>query len=46
MFRVLAPWILWPFLGLQDPTGETRSWIERMLPTADSLAPLPRAELL
>ena len=35
-----APW------GLRDHLGEARSWIDQLLPTADSLEPHARAELL
>src|SRR5262249_30077185 len=41
MFRVL--WLFWE---LDDRMGEARPWVEQLLPTADSLEPQARAELL
>jgi predicted ATPase len=41
LFRVL--WIFWE---LRDHLGEARAWVEQLLPTADSLDPQARAELL
>jgi predicted ATPase len=38
--------ILWPFWSQRDHLGEARAWIHRLLPTADSLDPQVRAELL
>jgi predicted ATPase len=38
--------VLWPFWGLRDHLGEARSWIDQLLPTADSLEPHDQAELL
>jgi predicted ATPase len=38
--------VLWPFWFLRDPLSEARSWIGQLLPTAGSLAPRARAELL
>jgi predicted ATPase len=38
--------VLWMYWGLRDHLGEARSWIDQLLPTADSLDPQPRAELL
>ncbi len=38
--------VLWPFWGLRDHLGEARSWIDELLPTADSLEPHAQAELL
>jgi hypothetical protein len=34
------------FWGLHDHLGEARSWIDQLLPTADSLEPHAQAELL
>jgi predicted ATPase len=41
LFRVL--WLYW---GLRDRLGEARTWIDQLLPTADSLDPQAQAELL
>ncbi|HEX8927815.1 MAG TPA: DUF4062 domain-containing protein [Actinomycetota bacterium] len=38
--------VLWLFWFLRDHMREARAWIEQLLPTADSLAPHARAELL
>jgi predicted ATPase len=38
--------ILWPFWSLRDHLGEARTWVEQLLPAADSLDPQARAELL
>jgi predicted ATPase len=38
--------VLWPFWFLRDPLSEARSWIGQLLPTAGSLAPQARTELL
>jgi predicted ATPase len=38
--------VLWMYWGLRDHLGEARSWIDQLLPTADSLDPQARAELL
>jgi predicted ATPase len=38
--------VLWLFWGLRDHLGEARGWIDQLLPTADSLEPDARAELL
>ena len=38
--------VLWMFWGLRDPLGEARSWIDQLLPAADSLEPHAQAELL
>jgi predicted ATPase len=38
--------VLWLFWFLRDHMREARAWIEQLLPTADSLAPQARAELL
>jgi predicted ATPase len=38
--------VLWPFWSQRDHLGEARAWVERLLPTADSLDPKARAELL
>jgi predicted ATPase len=38
--------VLWLFWGLRDHLGEARSWIDQLLPTADSLEPHAQAELL
>jgi predicted ATPase len=38
--------ILWLFWELRDRMGEARVWVEQLLPTADSLDPQARAELL
>jgi predicted ATPase len=41
MFRVL-----WPFWSLRDHLTEARAWVDQLLPTAGSLDPQARAELL
>ena len=41
LFRVL--WLFWELL---DALGEVRAWVEQLLPTADTLDPQARAELL
>jgi predicted ATPase len=38
--------ILWLFWELQDHLGEVRAWVGQLLPTADTLGPQARAELL
>jgi predicted ATPase len=38
--------VLWPFWFLRDPMSEARTWIGELLPTASSLGPQARAELL
>ena len=38
--------VLWPFWFLRDPMSEARTWLGLLLPTAGSLTPLARAELL
>src|SRR5262249_33874708 len=38
--------VLWPFWFLRDPLTEARTWIGELLPAADSLDPLARAELM
>jgi tetratricopeptide (TPR) repeat protein len=38
--------VLWPFRSQRDHLGEARSWIDQLLPSADSLDPQARAELL
>jgi predicted ATPase len=38
--------VLWPFWSQRDHLGEARSWIDQLLPSADSLDPQARAELL
>jgi tetratricopeptide (TPR) repeat protein len=38
--------VLWPFWSQRDHLGEARAWVEQLLPTADSLDPQARAELL
>jgi predicted ATPase len=38
--------VLWLFWELQDRLDEARAWIDQLLPTADSLDPEARAELL
>ena len=38
--------VLWLFWFLRDHMREARAWIEQLLPTADSLTPHARAELL
>ena len=37
--------VLWMYWGLWDHLGEARTWIDQLLPTADSLDPQARAEL-
>ncbi len=41
MFRVL-----WPFWFIRDHITQARAWIGELLPTAGSLGPQARAELL
>jgi tetratricopeptide (TPR) repeat protein len=41
MFR-----ILWPFWSLRENLTEARAWVDQLLPTAGSLDPQARAELL
>ena len=38
--------VLWLFWSQRDHLGEARSWIDQLLPTADSLEPHDQAELL
>ena len=38
--------VLWLFWELVDALGEVRAWVEQLLPTADTLDPQARAELL
>jgi len=38
--------VLWLFWELRDDLGEVRSWVGQLLPTADTLDPQARAELL
>ena len=38
--------VLWPFWFLRDPMIEARGWIDQLLPTAGSLTPQARDELL
>jgi predicted ATPase/class 3 adenylate cyclase len=38
--------VLWLFWDLRDDLGEVRAWVEQLLPTADTLDPQARAELL
>jgi predicted ATPase len=38
--------VLWPFWSQRDHLGEARSWIDQLLPSAGSLDPQARAELL
>jgi predicted ATPase len=38
--------VLWLFWELRDNLGEVRAWVEQLLPTADTLDPQTRAELL
>ncbi len=38
--------VLWLFWELRDDLGEVRAWVEQLLPTADTLDPQARAELL
>jgi predicted ATPase len=38
--------VLWLFWGLRDHLGEARTWIDQLLPTADSWEPHAQAELL
>jgi predicted ATPase len=38
--------VLWVFWELRDHMGEAYTWVERLLPVADSLGPEARAELL
>jgi predicted ATPase len=38
--------VLWLFWELQDHMGEVHAWAGQLLPTADTLDPQPRAELL
>jgi ATP/maltotriose-dependent transcriptional regulator MalT len=37
--------VLWPFWTIQDSKGELRSWVDQLLPAADSLDPQVQAEL-
>jgi predicted ATPase len=38
--------IVWSFWEQRDHLGEARAWVNQLLPTADSLAPQARAELV
>jgi predicted ATPase len=38
--------VLWMYWGLRDHLGEARTWIDQLLPPADSLDPQAQAELL
>jgi len=38
--------VLWLFWELRDDLGEVRSWVGQLLPTADTLDPQARSELL
>ena len=38
--------VLWPFWALRDHLGETRVWVEQLLPAAESLGHQARAELV
>jgi len=38
--------VVWPVWFLRDPLTEARTWIGELLPTASSLGPLARAELI
>jgi predicted ATPase len=38
--------VLWSFWELRDHLGEARVWVEQLLPSADSLDPQARAELV
>src|SRR5262249_61463178 len=38
--------VLWLFWDPQDQVGEVRAWVGQLLPTADTLGPQARAELL
>ena len=38
--------VLWLFWELRDDLGQVRAWVEQLLPTADTLDPHARAELL
>jgi tetratricopeptide (TPR) repeat protein len=38
--------VLWSFWLLRDRMGEARAWVEQLLPSADSLDPQARVELL
>jgi predicted ATPase len=48
LFGVLSPFrVLWVFWGLRyEIMSEARSWVEQLLPVADSLNPRAQAELL
>jgi predicted ATPase len=47
LFRITTPWVLWPFVGLRfDFMDQARSWVDELLPGAETLEPLARAELL
>ncbi len=48
LFRVLSPFrVLWVFWGVRyEIMAEARSWVDQLLPTADSLDPQARTELL
>ncbi|MEV4539187.1 DUF4062 domain-containing protein [Asanoa sp. NPDC049518] len=38
--------VLWPFWSQRDHLADARAWVDQLLPTADSLDPQARAELL
>jgi predicted ATPase len=38
--------VMWPFWFMRDPMIEARAWIGELLPTAGSLSPQARAELM
>ena len=47
LFRIMAPWAMWPFLGMPvDILNEARSLIDELMPGFDSLDTHARAELL
>ena len=47
LFRIMAPWAMWPFLGMPvDILNEARSLIDELTPGVDSLDARARAELL
>jgi tetratricopeptide (TPR) repeat protein len=38
--------VMWPFWFMRDPMGEASAWIGELLPSAESLSPQARAELM
>jgi predicted ATPase len=47
LFRILWPFrVPWPFWSQRDYMGEAHTWVEELLPTADSMDPHARVELL